>query len=334
MRRRAVWAGACAIALAPWVVSGCAGTALGGSSYEQAYLADTHNWVFRREFVEADRLFNAFDYGHAIAYETLLRGANGATRLDGEVFTRVTTQVLRSPPRLPLEERAIGPAYATLVPEVEAMFSWAHMLHRQLYDILADRRIAPEARDDRILELLTYYRSRPDLAFSSAPKDMGLMEGQPYSLVFRRTYPKYNGLLWSYHWLQMAVYDALLTGDDPVVRHRAVGGAVARFRALIADAPAHMPRVMPMAAAVAPRFSERYPEAAIIFDNLHSLHDVVADVLSSPGLSTAERRRLILGAAAAYRDSTTAVTTRDEWRAMSHAMGVDRMGGEAVPPPR
>ena len=312
-------------------LDGCSG-ALGGSSYEQTYLVSSHNWVFRREFPAANRLFNAFDYGHAIGYETLLRDAvTGPGRLDGSVFARVTTTVLRSPPNLPLEERAIGPSYTTLVPEVEAMFSWAHMLHRQLYDVLADRHMSQAARDGYVLELLSYYRSRRDLAFSATPKDMSLMEGQPYSLVFRRASPKYNGLLWSYHWLQLAMYDALLAVDDPTARRRAVDGTVARFWGLIADAPTHTPQVMPMAAAVAPRFSSRYPEAAIIFDNLHALHDVVADVLTTPGLSRPERRRLILAAAAAYRDSITAVTSRDEWRAMSKAMGVDRMGGEAVP---
>jgi hypothetical protein len=315
--------------------SGCASATLGGSSYEQAYLVDSHNWVFRREYPEADRLFNGFDYGHAIAYETLLRSAPaGPQRLDESVFEHVVGTVLRSPPRLPLEERAIGPTYVTLIPELEAMFSWAHMLHRQLYDIIADRRLTPNARDDRVRELLAYYRSRPDLAFSSTPKAMALMEGQAYSLTFRRASPKYNGLLWSYHWLQMATYDALLADDDPVARRRAVDGAVARFWMLVSDAPARLPRVMPMSAAVAPRFADRYPDAAIIFDNLHALHDVVADVLSSPHLSASERRRILLVAAAAYRDSTTAVTSREEWRAMSRAMGIERMGGQAVPPSR
>jgi hypothetical protein len=44
---------------------------------------------------------------------------------------------------------------------------------------------------------------------------MALMEGQPYSLAFRRSSPKFSGLLWSYCWLQMAVDDALIAGDTP-----------------------------------------------------------------------------------------------------------------------
>ena len=38
---------------------------------------------------------------------------------------------------------------------------------------------------------------------------------------------------------------------------------------------------MPMTAAVAPEFARRYPEFAIIFDNLHSMHDVISDVLAN-----------------------------------------------------
>ena len=38
---------------------------------EQFYLQAGHNWVFRDTYSSADRLFNAFDYGHAILYEKL-----------------------------------------------------------------------------------------------------------------------------------------------------------------------------------------------------------------------------------------------------------------------
>jgi hypothetical protein len=41
------------------------------TTYEQFYLQAPHNWVFRSDYQAADRLFNAFDYGHAILYEKL-----------------------------------------------------------------------------------------------------------------------------------------------------------------------------------------------------------------------------------------------------------------------
>ena len=41
------------------------------TTYESFYLPGTFNWQFRRNYSPADRLFNAFDFGHAILYESL-----------------------------------------------------------------------------------------------------------------------------------------------------------------------------------------------------------------------------------------------------------------------
>lgn len=303
---------------------------------EQTYLGSPSNWAFRARYPRSDRLFNAFDYGHAVLYERLLRAdgrAEVARRtIEGREFNFITTQLLVHPPALPLEEHAVGPTYTTLVPELYAIFDWTHMLHRQLYDVLADERLDSAARDNRVALLLRYYASRRDLALSQMPKSMDLMEGAPYSLVFRKQNPKFNGLLWSYHWYQMVLYDALLATNDPAGRHRNVEAATAHFWSLLADPPSKMPTVMPMAAAVSPRFAERYPEAAIIFDNLHSLHDVVADILASPLIAAGDKRPAILRAVRTFQDSTTQIISRDEWRSMAHEMGVDNMGGPAPTP--
>jgi hypothetical protein len=313
---------ACAIALA-------AGAAACSSAhtYEQTYLRSSDNWEFRHEFVRADRLFNAFDYGHSILAETLLRDRDhGASRLEGPVYAFITCHVLRSPPHVPLEEHAVGPTYGADLPEAVATFDWAHMLHRQLYDIIADERLDSAARNRRVEAALRYYRSRPDLALSATPKSMELMEGQPYSLAFRHAAPRFNRLIWSYHWLQMGLYDALLGADDHNARRAAVDATIDRFFAML-DSTSAVPAMMPMSAAVAPRFSAAYPEAAIIFDNLHSLHDVVSDILASPAVAPADRRRVVATALSRYRDSTSYATTRAEWLEMSRSMGLPEMGG-------
>lgn len=305
-----------AVALALSVLAGCRRGAFVQSASEQTYLAAKHNWEFRERFPRADRLFNGFDYGHAALYESLITHDRDFARVDGPTFEFVTTHVLRHPPAVPLEEAAIGPEYAKLIPEVVAMFSWAHMLHRQLYDAWGAYGLTDEERDSAVARLVRYYRSRPDLAFSARPKSMTLMEGQPYSLAFRKGAPKYNGLLWSYHWLQMAMYDALITGRTERVLQHSVDSLVNRFFAMIDDPPYSMPAEMPMSVESSPVFAARYPEAAIIFDNLHSLHDVVSDILASPIVAKRDKRAAILRAAAAYRDDTTAVISIDEWRMM------------------
>jgi hypothetical protein len=300
------------------------------SSYAQTYLAAPYNWAFRDRFPQVDALFNAFDYGHAILYETLWRRPGAAaSELDSSRFQFITRKLLRNPPNVPLDESAIGPNWVKLAPEVAQMFEWAHLFHRQLYDIWSDDRLNPAQKDFQVARVQRYYQSRGDLAFSSKPKSMNLMEGQTYSLSFRKRFPKYNGLIWSYHWLQMTLYEALLAASSPAERKENVTAVVARFWTLLDGAPDSLPSVMPQSAAIASRFSARYPEAAIIFDNLHSLHDVVSDILADPSIPRAAKRPTILAAAARYRDSTTAITSVEEWKSMAEAMGIAKMGGPA-----
>jgi hypothetical protein len=301
------------------------------TAYEQFYLPASHNWAFRHNYNAAERMFYAFDYGHAILYETLWRRADApASLLEEEIYNHLTRRVLVRPPRVPLEEAAIEVAYAKLAPEAKVMFDWAHILHRQTYDVWADERI-PEAEKDRhMAEVLAYYKSRPDVAFSSQPKSMELMDGQYYSLAFREKFPKFNGLIWAYHWLQIGLYEPLLVGRNPDDRQALVRATVARFWQMLENPPETMPYLMPMTAAVAPQFAERYPEISIIFDNLHMMHDVVSDILASEEVPRNRKRAEILRAIELFRDETSYVTTVDEWRQMAVGMGVHNQGGPAV----
>lgn len=299
----------------------CSSFASAHGAYEQSYLAGRYNWAFRRRFSNADRLLNAFDYGHAALYQTLVTRSDAASRLEGAEFDFVTQRLLPHPPNLAIDEAAIGPDYAKLAPELVALFDWAHVLHRQIYDVWSAPQLSDPERDAEVARLLRYYRSRGDLALSARPKSMALMEGQPYSRVFRAKAPKFNGLLWSYHWFQLALYDALIARPSDAELQARVDSTVKQFFSLVAHAPRSTPAEMPMAPAAAPVFSDRYPEAAIVFDNLHALHDVVADILMSPMVAGEERRAALLAAAAAYRDDTTAVVSVDEWRRMARMMG-------------
>jgi hypothetical protein len=156
------------------------------------------------------------------------------------------------------------------------------------------------------------------------------MDGQYFSLAFRERYPKFNGLIWAYHWLQVGLYEPLLVHRSVDERQAGVKATVARFWQMLEDAPQNLPHLMPMTAAVAPRFADRYPEVAIVFDNLHMMHDVVSDILTSPEVPRDRKRHEIMRAVRAFRDDTTYATTVDEWRAMSIGMGVHNQGGPAV----
>lgn len=301
------------------------------TTFEQFYLEAPHNWQFRSRYMAADRLFNAFDFGHAILYETLWTKPNApVSELEEKWYNQLTKKILIRPPRVPLEEGAIEIGYVQLAPEAKQMFEWAHVLHRQVYDVLADERLTESQKDAEVARLVAYYKTRRDVAFSSQPKSMALMQEQPYSLAFRQRYPKFNGLIWAYHWLQIGLYEPLLVGKSVEERQKLVRATVARFWQQIEQPPATMPHVMPMAGAVAPTFAARYPEAAIIFDNLHSLHDVISDILANPSVPRGQKRSEILLAGRRYRDDTSFVISREAWKTMAQHMGIENMGGPSV----
>jgi hypothetical protein len=329
--RRGLLAATLTAALAAAAASPATARAQWSTVYEQFYLQAPHNWTFRNEYQAADRLFNAFDYGHAILYETLWTKPNApASVLEQEQYDFLTKKVLVRPPRVPLEESAIEIRYAQLAPEAKQMFEWAHILHRQIYDVLADGRLDGAAKDREVQRLIAYYKTRRDLAFSSRPKSMKLMQEQPYSLAFRKEYPKFNGLIWGYHWLQVGLYEPLIVGRDAAERQAGVRATVARFWQMLQDPPRTLPYQMPMTPAVAPTFAARYPEAAIIFDNLHSMHDVISDILANDSVPRGRKRAEIQLAARRFRDDTSYVMSREAWLTMAQHMGIENMGGPSV----
>jgi hypothetical protein len=301
---------------------------------EQFYYPGGFNWRFLERYPEAARLFNAFDYGHAILYEILLtrRGAEAARELDA-AYAYLVGDLLVRPPRFAVPEEAIMPRYAKLAWRAKAMFDWAHVLHRQIYDVYADERLSPAARDSLIERITDYYLSRKDYAFTPAPKAMELMDEQAFSQVFRRAHPRFNGLIWAYHWLQVGLYEPLVVYRTEAERRAGVDATVARFRRMLADPPASMPQVMPMTAAVAPEFARRHPRAAAIFDNLHMMHDIVSDLLLADSLDASGKRAAIYAQLGEFRDSTRNVMPLEHWAMMGEMMGgVDLMGGTGIGP--
>lgn len=297
---------------------------------EQFYYPGSFNWQFLGNYPEAARLFNAFDYGHAVLYQrlyTLADSARAAAALEKE-YRYLTTDLLIRPPRFAVAEEVIEPAYAKLAWKAKLMFDWAHVLHRQIYDVYADERIS-DARKDSLIERLTdYYLSRRDVAFAPVPKAMALMDEQYFSQVFRRRFPKFNGLIWAYHWLQVGLYEPFIAGRTPDEKKAGVQAAVARFWEMLEAPPGSMPQVMPMTATVASLFTARYPRAAAIFDNLHMMHDIISDILAADTVPRGQKRQVIYAVLDEFRDTTRNVMTRDEWLMMGHHMGgIEAMGG-------
>ena len=298
---------------------------------EQFYYPGDFNWQFLGKYPEAARLFNAFDYGHAVLYERLYTKRGKASRELEKEYRYLTTDLLVRPPRFAVVEEVVMPSYAKLAWRAKMMFDWAHILHRQIYDVYADERLTPEQRDREIEQLTDYYLSNRKYAFTDKPKSMALMDEQYFSQTFRKTYPKFNGLIWSYHWLQVGLYEPFIEGQTEAERKAGVQATVARFWSMLEDPPSRFPKYMPMTSAIAPKFSAAHPRAAVIFDNLHMMHDIISDILTADTIPHNRKGEMIDQQLDKLQDPTRDVMTMDEWRMMAdHMGGVDAMGGPST----
>ena len=297
---------------------------------EQFYYPGSFNWTFLSKYPEGGRLFNAFDYGHAVLYEKLYTRPDAPpAELEVDQFTYLTGDLLIRPPRFAVAEEVIEPTYAKLAWKAKQMFDWAHILHRQVYDAYADERLTPSGRDSLVERLTDYYLGRKEYAFAVVPKSMALMDDQYFSQTFRRKYPKFNGLIWAYHWLQIGLYEPLILESTPAARKAGVQATIARFWSMVEDPPKRFPGVMPMTSAVAPNFARQHTRAAVIFDNLHMMHDIISDILASDKVDRGKKREVIYQALAEFQDGTRNVMTMEEWWRMGEMMGLAVMGGEA-----
>ena len=118
------------------------------------------------------------------------------------------------------------------------------------------------------------------------------MDGHYFSKEFRRKFPSFNLLIWSYHWFQIKLYEALLK-PSMLERDAAVKQVTADFWELISDLPdsAYFD-MMPETKTEAPTFFNKFPKISASFDNNHMLHDIVSDILTSPKVPDQDMRML------------------------------------------
>jgi hypothetical protein len=249
------------------------------------YLRGPWNWAVYRTLPELTTEFNGIDFGHAHLAETLLttQAAADVERARLEVLAFIDSQ-----PDLPPDEAFVAPTFQRLVWQVQNAFDWAHQLHRDVYDLFAADTVTDKEAAYR--EILAYYLAQPQAITPLALDHAGALWSFPESRHFVQRFPKFNAQIWAYHWLQAKVGEVQL-GRSAAEQRTALAPVIAEYHGYLRTPPLHW-AFMPMFHEVAPTFSQRFPEAANIFNNLHMLHDNIDDVLASPELfPTLEAKR-------------------------------------------
>ncbi len=244
------------------------------------------NFSLREDLAELDSEFNGVDFGHSNLYENLLLTGGQDVAAIEDWARKETLAFIATRPRLNPNEEAIAPTYMKLAWRAQNTFDEAHALHRATYDIA----VSDEPDKDRAIRNVLAYYKESAYAITSKQLDHRRLDSFPYSKAFRQRFPLFNATIWSYHYLQVAVYDPLLAARDLTAKTQAVRPILTTYRRYLEQPPVEW-TFMPLTAELSPEFAARYPDVAHIFDNLHMLHDNISDILTSERLPTWEAKR-------------------------------------------
>jgi hypothetical protein len=202
---------------------------------------------------------------------------------------------------------------------------WGRAFQHEVLAVLAD----PSAPDVRAAlgSALDRYRSRSEVALPSVPKNMDILYAHPQALAFRSAYPDLDGFTWAGQWLRLAASEPLTDLPAGAARSEGVDTVTARYfgKLTFGEPPQAFPTEVPLAPAIAPGLIWLSPEAAIVWDNLSMLLEVVADVLASPG--TPDVPAAIDATLDFFLDEEVAMTNQDEWEIMALRHGIFFQGG-------
>lgn len=241
-------------------------------------------YKFADRYPDAQRLLFAFDYGHALVYERLLqnRGAIANPKEFEAKLLKDILAILKNPPNIKVDESDIAPNYVFTFPLIMDAFDWSHLLHQFVLDVMATSPDRGPKMVARTNDLFLKYKSNHPLAITEVCKTMLFMDGHYFSKDFRRNYPSFNLLIWSYHWFQIHLYEDLMNPTQ-IQRDQAVQKTVNDFWRLISELPDSADfDMMPDSRTEAPNFYKLFPLISASFDNNHMLHDIVSDILTSP----------------------------------------------------
>ncbi len=244
------------------------------------------NFALREDLAELDSEFNGVDFGHSNLYENLLLTGGTDIPVIEETARKQTLAFIATQPRINPNEEAIAPTYMKLAWRAQNTFDEAHALHRATYDIV----VSDEPEKDRAIRNVLAYYQESAYAITAKRLDHRRLDALPYSQSFRKRFPLFNATIWSYHYLQVAVYDPLQAARSLEEKTQAVRPILATYRRYL-DQPPVQWTFMPLTAELSPSFASHYPEIANIFDNLHMLHDNISDILTSELLPTWEAKR-------------------------------------------
>ena len=292
--------------------------------------------VLEREYPDFYDLLFRIERAHGLLYaglmeegETVRANGDGLPTFEFEFdmldrLSRLTGEEGRA--EHVADEAAAG--FAVLGDEAAQTIAWGNEFYRDVMGVLADPAVTVFAdRKAALVEAVERYRSRPELALPSQPKDMDILFEHGYALQFRGGYADLDGLIWAGYWLKLAASEPLTDLREKEPRQEGIDTVTNRYHLKLSygQPPEFFPSELPLAPAISPGLIFLSPEASAILDNLSFMQEVFVDIMAAPEVPDVQAA--LDAALSAFLDPEYRISTRGDWESMALQHGIFFQGG-------
>jgi hypothetical protein len=156
---------------------------------------------------------------------------------------------------------------------------------------------------------------------------MDVLYDHQHAQAFRTGYADLDGVIWAGHWMRLAATEPLTDFPGRAERVAGLDTVAQRYYAKLSygEPPQFFPSELPMAPAIAPGLIFLSQDAAVIWDNLSMMQEVLADVIAAPDLH--DVRGAVDAVIDHFLDPTYGVTDEGNWESMALGHGIFFQGG-------
>jgi hypothetical protein len=296
---------------------------------------DTNSLVasFSRDWPDLNARLIGIERAHGVLYGALIHGKGKLNEAD--VYRRMTGRVA-APAASASRDVEAEKGYDALGARGAEIVRRTQAFHREILAIFAG--VEASARERALEEAVDRYLSKPNVALTDVPKDMGILYDHPYTSFVndesnpRRElkYPTLNGFVWASHWYQLAAQEPLDVTADRTERKNGLKVVSDRFDRKLSNGtpPDAYPTELPLAPSIAPTLVSASLRAAAIIDNLNIMQDVLGDVAVHPKVGNL--RAAIDEVIDQFTDRGYRIVDVDDWITMALRHSIFEQGGPAL----
>lgn len=257
-----------------------------------AHPRTSYQLAFYKRHRRSYRVASALHFAHSKLHDVLLLTPfEEHAKEDAKLYEQVL-DYYNNPPKIEPTMELFAPYTARATWRLFRTIDSVHLLHEMTEDVMSDKDIAWDKKEEKLQETYNYYRKTyKDIALSPAPLDVTMRRAgvmmKPYFTLTRNYYTKNNNFFYTAHWWHPALYETMMVSGNGEAQDRLMNQMEDVFGEQVIPKP---PGRMILSRELMPRYSRLSPETANVFDNLHMLHGITYDIFAYDDWTVEQKR--------------------------------------------